>query len=40
MLLFLSISELLVSVKWKQSILEVLALLTGVGMMVIIAQYE
>lgn len=34
------IPELLVSVKWKQSILEVLALLTGVGMMVIIAQYE
>jgi zinc transporter 7 len=34
------IPELLVSVKWKQSILEVIALLAGVGMMVIIAQYE
>jgi hypothetical protein len=32
------IPELLVSVKWKQSILEVIALLAGVGMMVIIAQ--
>ena len=34
------IPELLVSVKWKQSIMEVIALLAGVGMMVIIAQYE
>ena len=34
------IPELLVSVKWKQSIMEVVALLAGVGMMVIIAQYE
>ena len=34
------IPELLEGASFKQSVLEVMAMLAGVGMMVIIAQYE